>query len=236
MASSGNRGFLPQTDAALLAWSLNFSTKVTATPTAYGLTAAQATAYQALHDAFASALAACDPAIRNKPAVATKNDARLALKDDARLLARLVQGTASVTDAQKLELGLNVRAAPSPIPAPSQAPGIDILGIAGRTVSIRLHGDAVLKRAKPPGCKGASVFSFAGGASAPTDPSVYKFEGNTTRTVFDVVVPDSVEPGTTVYITAMWWNERAESGPAATPVAVTVGYGMSQAAGLKLAA
>jgi hypothetical protein len=35
-------GFLPNTDARLLAWSLNFNTLITATPTAYGLTTAQA--------------------------------------------------------------------------------------------------------------------------------------------------------------------------------------------------
>src|SRR3954464_13225947 len=51
-------GFLPDTDAGLLAWSLNFKTLITATPTAFGLTSALATSYGTLHDAYASALAA----------------------------------------------------------------------------------------------------------------------------------------------------------------------------------
>ena len=51
----------------------------------------------------------------NKAAVATKNQARANLKNSARLLAKLVEGTASVTNAQKLTLGLNVRAQPTPI-------------------------------------------------------------------------------------------------------------------------
>ena len=34
--------FFPGTDAKLLAWSLNFSTLITAGPTTYGLTTAQA--------------------------------------------------------------------------------------------------------------------------------------------------------------------------------------------------
>ena len=114
--------FLPDKDAALLAWSLNFSTLITATPTAYGLVAADATAYAALHTAFATAMAACDPGVRNKAAVADKNDARTALKDSARLLAKRVAGTPSVTDAQKFELGLNVPATPTPIPAPDGVP------------------------------------------------------------------------------------------------------------------
>lgn len=187
-----SKEFLPNTDAGLLAWSLNFSTKITATPTAYGLTSLLASAYADAHDAYAAALAACDPAVRNKPAVAAKNDAKFALKNLARNYSSLVHGTASVTDAQKLELGLNVRSAPSPIPPPSQAPGIDILGVTGRTVKIRLHGDEVLKRAKPAGCKGAAVFSAVG--SAPSDPAAWKFEGNTTKTVFDVEFPNRWNP------------------------------------------
>ncbi len=95
-----NMSFLPNTDAALLAWSLNFNTLITATPTAFGLTAALATAYGTLHAAYATALAACDPAVRNKSAVWTENAARLAVKNDARSLAKLVDGTTSVTNAQ----------------------------------------------------------------------------------------------------------------------------------------
>ena len=227
-------GFLPSTDAGLLAWSLNFSTRISATPLVFGLTAQLAAAYQTDHDLFATTLAGCDPSVRNKPAVAAKNDARSALKVRARYLSSLVHGTASVTDAQKLELGLNVRAMPSPIPAPSEAPGIDILSVIGRVVKIRLHGEEVLKRGKPPGVKGASVFSAVG--TAPGDPAAFKFEGNTTKTVFDIVFPDSVELGSTVYITAMWWNERAESGPGAPPVTTTLGYGVGATPKMKLAA
>src|SRR5690242_16315864 len=98
-------GFLPDTDAGLLAWSANFKSLITATPTAFGLTTSLATSYGALHDAYASALAAADPAVRTKGSVAAKNTARTNLKADARLLDRLVQGTASVTAAQKLSLG-----------------------------------------------------------------------------------------------------------------------------------
>src|SRR4051812_8301645 len=114
--------FFPSRDDALLAWSAHFRDLIVATPTTYGLTAPLATAYGVLHDAFADALAAAAPATGKKPATSAKNAARLALKSDARLLASLITGTASVTDAQKIELGLTVRAAPSPIPPPSGRP------------------------------------------------------------------------------------------------------------------
>src|SRR5436190_21193798 len=130
--------FLPNKDSLLLAWSLNFSTRITATPTAYGLVAGDATAYATLHTAFGTALAAVDPGERSKSLVAAKNTARAALKNSARLLAKRVEGTATVTDAQKLDLGLNVRATPTPIPPPAYAPGIAILATIANTVKLRL--------------------------------------------------------------------------------------------------
>src|SRR4051794_9849146 len=39
------KDFLPTKDDALLAWSVAFAEKITATPTSFGLSAAQATAY-----------------------------------------------------------------------------------------------------------------------------------------------------------------------------------------------
>ena len=167
-------GFLPRADAALLAWSANFNTLINATPTAYGLTAALATAYGTLHTAYATALAAADPAIRTKSAVAAKNVARTNLKTDARLLAKLIEGTASVTDGRKLSLGLNVKAWPSPIPVPSSAPGLDVASVSAWTVKIKPHDStSSAKRGKSPGVSGSAAFSFVG-ATAPTDSAAAK--------------------------------------------------------------
>lgn len=169
----------PRTDEGLLAWSVNFSTKITATPTAFGLTAAQATAYAAVHTAYSTALAACDPSLRNKTATAAKNTAKAALKLAARQMGSIVEGTPTVTDAQKISLGLNVRRTPVPIPAPSSSPGLDIVAVAGWTVNIHLHDTASsAKRGKPPGVIGAAVFSYVG-ALPPADIGAWQFEGNT---------------------------------------------------------
>src|SRR5256885_16094541 len=83
--------FLPARDSLLLAWSANFSTRISAAPVPLGLTAAQATAYATLHTNFTNAMAAIDPGERSKSLVAAKNAARLALKTSARLLAKIVQ-------------------------------------------------------------------------------------------------------------------------------------------------
>lgn len=216
------QSFLPDSDAALLAWSLNFKTLIVATPTVYGLTAPLATAYGVLHDAFATALAAADPAIRTRASVATKNTARTALKNNARLLANLVSGTASVTNAQKLALGLTVRAEPSPIPPPATAPSLDVLSVSGWTVKIRLHDAASSSaRGKPAGVDGAAVFSYVG-ATPPADLSGWKFEGNTGRTTLDVAFDTALAPGTRVWLSAFWFNGRKQNGPSSSLVATNL--------------
>lgn len=222
--------FLPDKDTALLAWSLNFSTRITATPTAYGLVAGDATAYATLHTSFATALAAVDPGERSKSLVAAKNTARTTLKNSARLLAKRVEGTAAVTDAQKLELGLNVRSAPSPIPPPAYAPGIAILATIANTVKLRLFDatDAA-RRGKPAGVDGASVFSFVG-ATPPTETVDWKFEGNTSRTRIDIAFPSDITPGAKVWFTAFWFNERKQAGPTTTPIGTNIPGGAAMAA------
>lgn len=216
--------FLPRSDQALLAWSLNFSTRITATPTAYGLTAAQATSYSTAHSSFASALAECDPDERNKIAVANKNNSRTGLKTLARQLALIVQGTGSVTDGQKLELGLTVRQQPSPIPPPADPPALDIVSVIGHTVRIRLHDSTdASRRGRPPGVYGATVFSYVG-AEAPTDPAEWKFEGNTGQTLTSVEFPLTLAAGTRVWLTAFWFNQRKESGPGCPPVNTNIQY------------
>ncbi len=224
-------GFLPNSDPGLLAWSLNFKTLITATPTAYGLTAALATAYGTLHDAYATAYAAVEPSIRTRGAVQTKNTARSALKANARLLANLVYGTGSVTNAQRTTLGLSVRHTRVPVPPPSVAPGLDVVSVVGWTVKVKLHDSASSsRRGKPHGVNGASVFSYVG-PTPPTTVSDWHFEGNTGTTLVDIAFHDTLAPGTRVWVTAFWFNGRKESGPLAPPVGTNL-----QAGGVMLAA
>ena len=113
------KSFFLGTDAELYTGSENFSTMISATPTVFGLTAPLATSYAALNATYAAAyLAANAPETRTKPKIIAKDDAKAALKAMASELAKLVDGTASVTNEQKAALGLSVRATPTPAPAP----------------------------------------------------------------------------------------------------------------------
>jgi len=216
--------FLPDTDSGLLAWSSNFIAIANASPgpTGYGLTSTLMTAYQTANDNFAAGMAACDPNIRSKSAVAGKNTARSVLKAEARLLAKLVEGTASVTNEQKIALGLNVKAPPSPHPVPDLAPALTVASVSAWTVKIKLKDAASAgKRGKPPGVSGASVFTFVG-ETAPTDIAAWQFEGSTGRTNVDVPFPNTLAAGTKVFISAFWFNGKKQSGPLCVPVGATL--------------
>jgi hypothetical protein len=224
--------FLPDRESDLLTWSVNFDTKITASPTDYGLTADQATAYGTLHSAFADAYqTANNPDTRSPSNIVAKDVAKDALINNARMLARIVQATPAVTPEQKSELGLTVRdVEPTPIPPPASWPKLEIVAVNGRTVQIRLSDlENPTRRGKPEGVSGATVLSFVG-EEAPSDPGLYKFEGNTSRTTASVEFPITVAEGAKVWLTAFWFNNRKQSGPACEPVGTNLQIGGAMAA------
>lgn len=213
--------YLPARDVDLQGFAQNFSTKITATPTAYGLVAAQATAFATLSAAFRTAMNALqDPTTKSPPFVAAKNAAKDALvngPDGIRPLVALVQAHPSITDQQLIDLRLTVRdASPTPVPPPAFAPEIDIFPPVVRTVRIRLHNEqTIARKGKPDGAIGATIFSFVGELPPPLDDvAAWKFEMNTGNTIAEIEFPSTVPAGATVWITASWYNRRGEQGPA----------------------
>lgn len=227
--------YLPRREADLVQWSANFIARVSTEFASVGLTGAQATAYGALHTSFVDAwTAANEPITRTPAAIQTKNTAKEALvrgPGGIRELVGIVQKFPGTTDTERVELGLTVRDTdPSPIPVPSAAPGLDVVSAVGRTVKVRLHNaESPTSRAKPAGVQGASLYSFVG-EQAPEDIDAWKYEGSTTRTVFDVIFPADLPNGALVWLTAYWTNPRLEAGPPCNPVSVIVPGGVALAA------
>jgi len=69
----------------------------------------------------------------------------------------------------------------------------------------------------PFGAKGADIYSFVG-AEAPTDPNEYRFEGMTTRATVDILFPNSVASGATVWLSARWISSRGQKSQASYPL------------------
>src|SRR5687767_3140672 len=219
--------FLPAKNAELLAWSAAFSEKISLTPTAFGLSAPQATAYAALHSSFESALAtSSDPATRTRGTVQATTDARRPLKAEARELARIINAFPAITNQQRIDLGLSPRKGEaSPINPPTESPVLEVVLANGRNLKLRLRAVGAEGRGKPEGVDGATVFSFVG-AQPPADISQWKFEGSTTRTTFDVDFPPTVAAGSQVWLCSFWFNPRSQSGPACQPVSAYLAGGV----------
>ena len=229
--------YLPSREADLLGFAQNFSTKITATPTAYGLVAAQATAFATLYNNFRTAMnALLDPTTKSPFYVAAKNAAKQALvngTDGIRELVNIVQAFPAITDQQLIDLRLTVRdRQPSPVPPPAFAPEIDIFPPVVRTVRFRLHNEqTIARKGKPDGAIGATIFSFVGALPPPLDDtSAWKFEMNTGNTTAEIEFPSSTPPGATVWITATWYNRRGEQSPATPPKNVNLPGTLQQAA------
>ncbi len=239
--------FPPKRDADLLAWSVNFSAKISLSPASYGLVAAQATAYAALHSVFAAAFAtSTNPNTNSKQATAAKNQAKMALltaRNGAKELVAVVQAFPTITEAQRAELGLRSGdTSRSPVPPPASAPEFAVVATVGRTVKIRLRdADNPERRGKPDGAEGATILMYVGEAppapdttnirtTPPSDPSSWVFLVNTSKAIVDLDIPASVPAGTKLWLTAFWFNARKEAGPAASPQSARINDGLAQAA------
>lgn len=224
--------FLAIAEANLVNWLANFSNKLTANPTEYSVTAAQALAMSTKYNSYNLAYSmTTEPDTRTHPKIIAKNEAKSAAIAEVRMLARIIQASPTVTNQMRADLGLPVRDVdPTPWPIPSAPPLLQIEKVVGRTVHIRLIDAAnPTERGKPQYVQGASVFSFVG-AQAPVDIADWKFETNTTRTTYPVEFPATVPTGAQVWLTAFWYNARGESGPACTAVPTNVITGVAQAA------
>lgn len=134
----GRSFYLATKDSDLVAGSQSFSDLINASPTTYGLTAPIAASYQVLNDDFAARYQLTQqPATRTKVSIVGRNDARILLVQKASEIAKTIYGTPTVTDEQKSELGLSVRAAPAPAPAPGTCNDFKVMLLADGSVEIR---------------------------------------------------------------------------------------------------
>ena len=215
--------YMPKKQYEAVAWSGNFAAMLANQPETYGLTTNQATAFAAVNTTLQAAyLAATTPETKNIVTVANKDAALAAMKVVARNLVSIIQGTPSVTDGQKLALGLTVRAAPTTIPAPTVSPLIKIRSVDARNVTVELLQSAS-KRGKPAGVAAAMIFTHCG-TSEPTTLADWQYALTATRTVVDLPFGPS-ETGDTAYVTAFWCNAKGQAGPAARPASVNLAAG-----------
>jgi hypothetical protein len=204
--------------ADVVAGAANFAALIATGFASYGISSSQSTAFGALNTTLqADYSTAVDPSTRTRGAVATKNASILAMRAMAINLAKIIYATPTVTDAQLIDLGLLPRSSRSPVPPPADAPVLEVGVVSGRLVNVRVHAGGSERRGKPVGAVGANVYSYVGQAP-PADPRDYHFEGMTTRTITQLLFPDTVAGGATVWLSACWVSARGATSPACAPV------------------
>lgn len=217
------RTYLPSKGSEYLAFVENLNAQIKLDAAGFGVDAAEAAALDTATSAFTSAYAVAeDPATRTRVNVEAKDDAKQALTAVIRPLVKRIQGWSGMTNAKRALLQITIPDSdPTPVPVPDTSPVIQIESVVGNRVTLRLRDADGSRRGRPPYVTGATVFSYVGD-TAPGDISDWKFEGNIKDTVTVIDIPSTVAPGSKVFFTSFWRNNRDESGPATPPVSTNV--------------
>ena len=221
-----NKGYIPSTDADFELWQVNFVTKVTATPGAYGLApadvadvAADSTDWQA---ALADLVVAQNAA---KGAAEIKDEARDALESEVRSLAKRIQARPATTDAQREELGITVpdltrTPLSEQIVLTTPPPIVEAKCTGAKTVRIDWYPTQAPgeSEALPQGINGVSIFYAEGGI--PSDESQWKFLALDTNSPYTHNVGNDAT--VTIAYKAQWFDKRKRMGRFGTPVICAV--------------
>lgn len=174
--------YLPASDANFNVWLLNFSTKLTASPTLYGLVAGDATAVAGVTTTWSAAYAAATtPATRTPVTIAAKDVARTAAEALVRPYASRISVNSAVLDANKVAIGVTVRSTtPTPVPPPTTAPTLDLKGAISGVQTLNFKQPGAVGKAKPYGVVGVQLFASIGTVFA-TDPDQAAYVGVATK-------------------------------------------------------
>jgi hypothetical protein len=231
------RNFYFGSDASMVGGSARFSAMISSDPSSFGLTLAQCEGYAAINATLQSAFQeATTPHTRTPVAVSRKNEAMKAMQRAAVDLAGIIGATREVSDAQLLSLGLLPRAKRTRRNVPDEPPTVRVISVTGRLVRIRVvDRDSLTGRSKPFGARGAQIFSYVG-EQPPADSRAYYFEGHASRTTKELLFPNDVPNGATIWLSARWVNARGETSIGSTPISFTLQGGPISASTLSLAA
>jgi len=207
--------YIPAPDSLFAAWSANFSTLLTASPTTYGLLAGDAVAVAAAQATWLAAYnTAVNPPTRTSGTIAAKDAARAALEAMVRPLAVRIILNPAVTNLARTNIGVTVPSVvPSPIPAPVTNPTLILVSAAPLVTNLQFRdASAPLVKAKPFGVVSLDLFGQYG-VVAGTDPDAATYVGGFNKTPFQIS-HENAQRGKHCTLWARW---KTRSGPAGVP-------------------
>jgi len=216
--------YIPPKDADLALWAQNFSDLITANPATYGLLPADAVAIAASNATWQAAfIVATNPATRTTVTIAAKNAAKVAFIALARTYGSQIRINPGVTNADKLDLGLNLpNNSPSPIPPPVTWP-ILALPSAGPGLHEVRYADSSspASRAKPPLVVQLQLFRGVA-VAAIVDPALTSFLAGVTKNPYQSTFSDPADTGKVATYFGRWLNRNGQVGPWSAPVDMVV--------------
>lgn len=211
---------IPQVASKLVPWSTTFRDVLVASPGNFFYDPADLVPLTSATNLFLSAqLAVANPEARSGALILARNNAQAAYYEVARPMYDAIQSNPNITDENKALAGVHVKdSTPTPIPVPNSKPLVSVIQVSGSVATLTIRDiDNQDKRARPLGAAGANLFSFVG-ENAPTTPDQWKFEGQVTKTKFELQLGQTLPAATKVWITACWYSARGETGPASDPI------------------
>ena len=232
----------PYVASRLVGFSTNFYTRISAPGNVYQLTPDQIEAYTAAHDDFISAESAVvamrEDGSRSKAATRRRDLAMAQLLKTGRELYGFVQSSLTISEPDKILLGVNPRDGErTPTKPIVVRPAVRNLASIDRVVTADVYDPASLsKRGMLKAAKQAWAYGYVG-TSYPSDPAKWKFFGASTNGKFRLDFDAGVPGGATVWVCFAWVNAKGFAGPVSVPVSINLqGGGAAEAEEIKVAA
>lgn len=202
------RDFFPRPDDEAVSFARNLRDRVLAEPETFHIDPSVAAQFSLLCDAFADAVRATrEPGTATRPATKAKKSARKALEKALRSICGRIRSFPGIPESARISVGVKRRKrGQTRAPRPDTAPWIAVRNVTGHIVSLQLTQRPTGRACMPEGGCGAVILMFAG-ENPPAAGDRWRFLGQSSRTRFNVVVPDFVPAGTKVHFTAFWVNQ-----------------------------
>ena len=217
------RDGIPTEDRACLDWLGAFSQHLTATPSAYGVSPADALNMAGRVAAFSAAWAvAVNKATRTEGTIQARRQAKTQAVSLARLFVRQIKADAGVTDPAKRDAGIALpKTDRTPAALPTTAPALLLVGAVKGSMTLN-YRDAMSpeRRAKPVGIKALMLYRTIADKAAEDARDAVFYKAFTRG---PIGVPfEPADAGKTVTFFACWANNRLEEGPMGMPVSMLI--------------
>lgn len=206
--------YIPTTDAGVRDWLNNFSTLITATPTAFGLTSSDALAIATVASNYNAAyLAAVNPSTRTRATVAAKDAQKAAALFVCRPYAMRINANNTVTNSQREALGITVRdTTPTRLPAPTTHPLLECVSSSPNEQLVRFSDELTpASRSKPFPATALLLFRSIGTAPG-SDPNAAAYVGSFTKNPL-LVPTNNDDVGKIATYFGRWVNRKGQVGP-----------------------